>query len=138
MSRLLVLFLGVFLLSGCTVHEYTGHGYHRPYYHGEYPASIATTAIQPAITDTTVPITHATLRHRWFGTSATSSIGVIVTTSLPGTTVRAVTVTTRTPCATRFNTGATGRLSPSSITIAAASGSGPALPPTVSRGLTRL
>ena len=36
MSRLLVLFLGVFLLSGCTVHEYTSHGYHRPYYHGEY------------------------------------------------------------------------------------------------------
>src|SRR3546814_3270966 len=67
----------------------------------------------------------STLRHRWFGTSATTSIGVIVTTGLSGTPVRAVTVTTRTPCATRFNTGAPGRLSPSSITIAAASGSGP-------------
>lgn len=36
MSRLLVLFLGVFLLSGCTVHEYTGHGYHRSHYHSDY------------------------------------------------------------------------------------------------------
>lgn len=137
MSRLLVLFLGLITLSGCTVHEYAGHGYHRPYYHGEYreyrydgyPArhyrydrSDYPRHAPPPVVRHERYDQHRSHRHdqpsRHYSQGGDRH--------------------TRTPCATRFNTGATGRLSPSSITIAAASGSGPALPPTVSRGLTRL
>ena len=100
--------------------------------------SIGTTPIQVAITSTTVPVIPAMLHRRWLDKNATSSIEASVMTILPGTTAKAATViTSRTRCATLFNKGATTRLDLSSIVIVAASGSGMALPPTMSRSLTR-